>query len=392
MRGPAAQQLADSSAAERISQILREQRQQDAAKRASAAIREDELAAAAKALMSARASQGGQAVGNAAAAMQLLPGEESLPSIESLSASWRPPANEPFPRVLHQSWRSHHVPPRLAGYMRTWRERSPPGWAFKLHTDADNAALVQSRYAWLEPAFLQMNAIQQADVARLLYMHAFGGVYADLDVELLQPLDGLLAQSAAANSTALVGQEPLAHAVLLERQPRQICNAVLASARGHPFWLWALHMAALYVRSDGGWGDPVGSTGPRMLEKAVNKWQLAQGRGFLGLTITPPDAFFPLWDAMQQGSFQERCLEDSYANDTEIVQAGLSEQVVSTCARLRSEGFVPTVPADGSAYAAHHWAHSWMEGFSDGFQEDKERDVLMLDRMAAAAVEMQDTR
>ena len=181
---------------------------------------------------------------------------KSLPSFEELSRDWKPPAAaDAFPRVLHQTWRTHMVPPRLAVFMRSWRERSASGWSFRLHTDEDNAALVQSRYSWLHKSYLMMNAIQRADVARLLYMHAFGGVYADLDVELLAPLDALLNQTATLGASAMLGQEPLPHAVLLERQPRQICNAVLASARGHPFWLWALHMAALRVSTDQGWGS-----------------------------------------------------------------------------------------------------------------------------------------
>jgi hypothetical protein len=143
---------------------------------------------------------------------------KSLPSFEELSRDWKPPAAaDAFPRVLHQTWRTHMVPPRLAVFMRSWRERSASGWSFRLHTDEDNAALVQSRYSWLHKSYLMMNAIQRADVARLLYMHAFGGVYADLDVELLAPLDALLNQTATLGASAMLGQEPLPHAVLLER-------------------------------------------------------------------------------------------------------------------------------------------------------------------------------
>ena len=64
-------------------------------------------------------------------------------------------------------------------------------------------------------------------------------------VELLQPLGPLLEASCARhNATILMGQEPLAHSVLLEAKPRQTCNAVLASAAGHPFWLWVLRIVA----------------------------------------------------------------------------------------------------------------------------------------------------
>ena len=75
------------------------------------------------------------------------------------------------------------------------------------------------------------------------------------------------------------------------------------------------------------------------------------------------------------------CHFNDYANQSEIVAANLSDLVVSTCDRLRAERFTPTIPPDGSAFAAHHWVHSWMDSFSDGFQEDNVRVVLMLDQM-----------
>ena len=58
---------------------------------------------------------------------------------------------------------------------------------------------------------------------------------------------------------------------------------------------------------------------------------------------------------------------------------------VATCERLRREGFTPTVPSDGTAFAAHHWAHSWMDGFGEELKAHPETDVLMLDEGGPAA-------
>lgn len=59
-------------------------------------------------------------------------------------------------------------------------------------------------YPSLLPMFMQLNAVQQSDLARLLYLHHWGGVYADLDVALLQPLAPLLAAQRGVG--ALLGQ------------------------------------------------------------------------------------------------------------------------------------------------------------------------------------------
>lgn len=211
---------------------------------------------------------------------------------------WQPPSlgARSIPRVVHQSWRSSHVPAKLSRYCRSWQEKQPQ-WRYVLHTDVANARLVMSRYSWLAPLYRQLSAIQRADVSRLLYMHAYGGVYADLDVELLAPLASWLeAECARHGATLLLGQEPLAHSVLLESMPRQTCNAVLASAPGHPFWLWVLRLVSKRAY---GWDDPVGSTGPRVLEEAVVSWQAAHANGSAAVVVAPPETFYPTWDPMQ---------------------------------------------------------------------------------------------
>ena len=312
-------------------------------------------------------------------------------SAKKFSNDWHEDSDRRIPHILHQSWRTAQVPLRLANYMKSWRSLlSPFGWSFLLHTDDDNARLVARQYGWFEASYARMSSIQQADAARLLYMHAYGGVYADLDVELLQDIGPLLMQWATErNASAVLGQEPLAHALLLERVPRQICNAVLASARGHPFWLFALQMASDAVLADSE-SDPVGTTGPRMLERAVTAWQAVHGESARRLLVTAPDAFYPLWDAGQADTFRERCQPFERCGDQgegdrvalegadeAIRTLGLTEAVCATCDRLRAEKFTPTVPTDGSSYAAHHWAHSWIDGIGEAFVANPATDVLM---------------
>lgn len=55
-------------------------------------------------------------------------------------------------------------------------------------------------------------------------MHAYGGLYLDIDVECFYPTDELLA------SRDVVLQ-------LEDKTPKSLNNAVMASVPGHPFWL-----------------------------------------------------------------------------------------------------------------------------------------------------------
>jgi hypothetical protein len=275
-----------------------------------------------------------------------------------------------IPHVLHQSWRSRQLPRGLRDAVRSWRALQP-NWTYKFHTDDDNRAIISEHLPWLAPAFARMSAIQRADVARYAYMHVFGGVYADLDVQLLQPLRPLLhSLRVDRNASVILGSEPLAHAVLLEGKRRQVCNAVLASVPGHPFWLHVLRRHVM-VGFRGG-ADPVGSTGPRMLERAVEEWVGGVGVGGIGggissggVHVVAPDVFFPSWDPMQAGTLQRKC------TSVEILRAAVSNpsrRLVrlrrEVCARLRKEGFKPDARAtrEHGAFTNHLWTHTWIPG------------------------------
>ena len=90
---------------------------------------------------------------------------------------WRPQSGYTIPRTLHQSWPTRNIPAELRKWVQSWRKLQPD-WSYKLHTDADNEQLVARHYAWFEPTYRQLSFIQRADVARLMYMHHFGGVCA----------------------------------------------------------------------------------------------------------------------------------------------------------------------------------------------------------------------
>ena len=171
-------------------------------------------------------------------------------------------------------------------------------------------------------------------------------VYADLDVELLQPLGPLIRHHARrANASAIVGAEPLAHSLLLEGKRRLACNAVLVSRRGHPFWLEVVRRVARDQRPR---ADPVSSTGPRMLEVVLAGWN-AHAAAEAAVAVVPPDVFYPTWDPMQASTFRERC-RLPFRSTSHV------------CGRLAREGFRPTVPADGVAFTNHVWSHTWIPG------------------------------
>ena len=150
-----------------------------------------------------------------------------------------------IPRIIHQSWKSHELPPRWASLQQTWITHHPQ-WEYRFWTDDDNRRLIAAEYPELLSTYDSYPlGINRAELARYMVVRRYGGVYVDLDFECLRPLDSLVA-----GRQIIFGLEPESHA---QRAPvkergldRIVCNAFIASIPGHPFWE---HLAAWLERS-----------------------------------------------------------------------------------------------------------------------------------------------
>lgn len=90
-----------------------------------------------------------------------------------------------IPKVIHQTWKDHQLPPDFDKWSRTWKE-CLPDWEYKLHTDKENRNFVKEHFPeLLETYDGYKEPIQRVDVARYAYLAVEGGLYVDLDVECL---------------------------------------------------------------------------------------------------------------------------------------------------------------------------------------------------------------
>lgn len=172
----------------------------------------------------------------------------------------------PIPRIIHQMWRDDALPERLVHFRETWIGHHP-SWENRLWTDRSLRELVAKEY----PDFLEIydaypNPIMRADAARYLLLDHFGGVYADLDMECLRPMDSLLE-----GERLLIPLEPEAHnaaKVATDHGMRRIVgNAWLASVPGHSFW-GLVREEMVRRRADPG---PLTATGPFLLTDLVDR-------------------------------------------------------------------------------------------------------------------------
>lgn len=94
-----------------------------------------------------------------------------------------------IPKIIHYCWLSNDpVPEQLQSYMKTWHQLMPDyefiKWDF---TRFDKASSV-----WVSEAFDNKKYAFAADYIRMYALYTMGGIYMDMDVEVLKSFDDLL--------------------------------------------------------------------------------------------------------------------------------------------------------------------------------------------------------
>lgn len=94
-----------------------------------------------------------------------------------------------IPKIIHYCWLSNdEIPENLKKYMQTWKDKLPDyefiKWDFG-RFDKDSSK-------WVSDAFDNKKYAFAADFIRLYAIYNIGGIYLDMDVEVLKPFDELL--------------------------------------------------------------------------------------------------------------------------------------------------------------------------------------------------------
>jgi len=167
----------------------------------------------------------------------------------------------------------------------------PNGWARRLWLKEDMRNLVKDRYPWFLETYDNFEQdINRIYAARIFFMHQYGGVYADLDTEVIKDPTPLFAgdydliffyQKAPKFRNLHVVDHPKAGTM------GAVTNSLLASVSGHPFWLFVAQkmvkaskeVAGLreQLYHTAGWGykfkDVLWTTGTSMLTDALAEYQ-----------------------------------------------------------------------------------------------------------------------
>lgn len=99
-----------------------------------------------------------------------------------------------IPKIIMQTWKTKDVPEHwstspkgIAKYM--------PSWKYILMTDEDNRNFIEKHFPDFLPYYDNFEyGIQRADAIRYAFLYVNGGLYMDLDIQVIKPLDELFTE------------------------------------------------------------------------------------------------------------------------------------------------------------------------------------------------------
>ncbi len=168
-----------------------------------------------------------------------------------------------IPRIIHQTWKTETLPDDYARHRATVRTHHPD-WQHWLWTDADNRRLIAEHYPWFLPTYDgYKHNIERVDAVRYFMLLHYGGVYIDLDMECLKPIDPLLAE----------GDVHLSLLAAPTIDDTIIANALMAAPPGHAFFGYVTKRLSHLIERDVTFADVFNNTGPDMLTKQVRLFE-----------------------------------------------------------------------------------------------------------------------
>lgn len=134
--------------------------------------------------------------------------------------------NNAIPKIIHQTYRDQSTIPSHWQRASNSCQTIHSNYEYKFWSDQDGRRLIEEKFPSLLSTYDSYPYnIQRADVIRLVVLYIYGGVYLDMDIFCLKPLDNLLKYDLILPFTTPVG----------------LSNDIIFSRAKHPFLLHVLN-------------------------------------------------------------------------------------------------------------------------------------------------------
>ncbi|MCL2242931.1 MAG: glycosyl transferase [Treponema sp.] len=204
----------------------------------------------------------------------------------------------PIPKIIHYCWLSNDpIPNNFDKNIVSWKKYLFDYefilWNFN-RFNIDNSL-------WVKQASYSKKYAFASDYIRLFAIYHYGGIYLDLDVEILKSFNDLL------NNNIMMGYE---------NEKKEIASACFGAEKNHPFILQCLNYYnnRLFIKSN---GDYETTPLPYILKYIYNNYSKNSSISFLPSTFFSPKDFSTGLISIDKNTYSIHHFSGSWLSDVE---------------------------------------------------------------------------
>ena len=204
-----------------------------------------------------------------------------------------------IPRILHQFWDTSKIPTDFEEWIHSWIFRHPD-WEYYFWTDDEVRKLISKHYPEHEALYKSYpGMLYRANAMRYFVLHRYGGVYADLDVEALRPIDFWL----QGPHNCFLSLENFEHAYFhYEAEDPVVMNTIMACRPDHPFYSTLIDELPAFKHKK----DTLHANGPFFLNSMYKKYSKDSPKD--PVLAVHPKFFLPTFDPVILEKIKKGCV------------------------------------------------------------------------------------
>jgi len=168
-----------------------------------------------------------------------------------------------IPKIIMQTWKNKDVPSEWKSSLNSVK-KIMPDWKYVLMTDEDNLNFVKTHFPDFVKTYKSLEyPIMKADAIRYMFLYVYGGVYMDLDIEVVKEFDDLFIDDADVYLVSSGNFGTVYTNSFMASKPK--CNlwleCIKEMKKPYKYWMIGKHLKVM------------GKTGPLMLSRVVKKFR-----------------------------------------------------------------------------------------------------------------------
>ena len=153
-----------------------------------------------------------------------------------------------IPKIIHQTWKDKNLPPiiyKLVSENISFLKSN--GYEYMFWTDDMILKLISEEYPNFYNIYkLARTGVQKGDIARIILVYHYGGIYIDLDVLVLRDFKEIINM----NSDKLyISYEPSGQTTALYNNDKYLCNAFFAANKNNSMLKIILNNIPEYIKN-----------------------------------------------------------------------------------------------------------------------------------------------